>query len=55
MGILDNLFRPSKDKFAQMFIAELRRRGDPREIVYNKAEFRLEYPQGRRIPEQRRA
>lgn len=44
MRILDTLFRPSQDRFAQLFIAELRRRGDPREIVYNKAEFRREYP-----------
>lgn len=44
MALLDNLFGPPKpDKYAQMFMAALRKAGDQREAHYNPQEFRIEY------------
>ena len=47
MGIVDRLFGPpSRDKFADIFMAALRAAGDQRKVVYDPEEFRLEYGEG---------
>jgi hypothetical protein len=47
MGFLDKLFGPpTPEKFAQLFMAQLKRFGDPRQMEFDAEQFRLLHNQG---------